>query len=268
MTANEQPLSLEQKELVAVGASIGVGCHPCVDHHLKVGAEAGLDGDRLLAAVTSAERAKAEAAVRIGDHVRERLGPSLATPAMLSPLEEALVSLGAALGTNDLTNIKRQFRLAAELGGASRQQLEQAIAGAHTVQENALRIHRREAERLLEALVTPVAVPAPVDEASSEDGCGCGASDETKTTPVGAQAQVAGETSGIDDSPAAGQTSDHAPSFSAAMATLCAPAGTGDVAGVGAAMANCLDMFEGARPHGTASTDDQPTAAEAAGACS
>jgi AhpD family alkylhydroperoxidase len=266
MITQEDGLSSGQRELVAVGASIGAGCHPCVDHHLKAGAEAGLDGDRLLAAVTSAERVKAEAAVRIGDHVRERLGPSLAAPAMLSPLEEALVSLGA-LGANDLTGIKRHFRLAAELGGVSRRQLQQAIEGAHTVQENALRIHRREAEHLLEALVTPVAVPASAEE-SLEGSCGCGAADEAEAASVGAQTCAAGDTSDIENNPATDRTCDHAPSFSPAMAAFCPPADTRGLGSIAAAMANCRGMFEGARPHAGAPTEnDEPTATEAARSC-
>ncbi len=98
MTTDEQKLSLEQKELVAVGASVGADCHPCVDHHLKAAAKAGVDGERRLAAVTSAERVTAEAAVAMGDHLRGKLGSSVTEPALLSRLEEALASFGAALG--------------------------------------------------------------------------------------------------------------------------------------------------------------------------
>ena len=144
MTDQEQNLSAEEKELVAVGASVGAGCQPCVSHHLKAGAKAGLDGEQLLAAVTSAERVTAEAAVAMSDHARDKLGPDATAPALLSRLEQALASLGAALGANDVTNIEGNLRAAAELG-ASRSQLQQAIETAHTVQENAARIHLREA---------------------------------------------------------------------------------------------------------------------------
>src|SRR6266511_5659990 len=72
--ADEQKLSEEQRELVAVGASVGAGCHPCVSYHVKAGAKAGLSGDRLLAAVTSAERVAAEAAERMAAHARSQLG--------------------------------------------------------------------------------------------------------------------------------------------------------------------------------------------------
>ena len=175
MTTTEQNLSPEQNELVAVGASVGAGCHPCVSHHLKAGAKAGLDEQRLLAAATSAERVTAEAAVAIGDHVRGELGPDVTSPALLSRLEEALASLGGALGANDVTNIERQLRAAVDLG-ASRSQLQQAIETAHTVQENAARIHLREAERLLDAVGPAVAADT---EAQPGERCGCGSDDES-----------------------------------------------------------------------------------------
>lgn len=108
MATMEQNLSAGEKELVAVGASVGAGCHPCVDHHLEAGAKTGLDGEQLLAAVTNAERVTAEAAVSMGDHVRAKLGPTMTAPALLSRLEQALASLGAALGANDKQNVERQ----------------------------------------------------------------------------------------------------------------------------------------------------------------
>ncbi len=116
--ASDQSLSGEQKELVAVGASVGSGCHPCTDYHLKAGARVGLDGERLLAAVTSAERVAAEAAVRMTDHVRGELGPEVKVPAAASALDDALASFGAALGANDLSNIERHMRAAVELGAS------------------------------------------------------------------------------------------------------------------------------------------------------
>ena len=178
MTTTDQTLSPEQRELVAVGASVGAGCHPCVSHHLKAGAEAGLEPDGLLAAVASAERVSAEADVAMGDHVRGKLGPDVTSPALLSQLEEALASLGAALGANDVTNIERQLRAAVDVG-ASRSQLQQAIQTAHTVQENAARIHLREAERLLDAV-------APAHAAGTahqpDETCGCAANDESSET--------------------------------------------------------------------------------------
>ncbi len=185
--ASDQSLSGEQKELVAVGASIGSGCHPCTDYHLKAGAKVGLDGERLLAAVSSAERAAAEAAVRMTDHVRRELGPEVKVPAAASALDDALASFGAALGANDLSNIERHMRAAVELG-ASRPQLQEAIDVAQNVQQNAIRIHLREAERLLEASRAPL--PASGDGAASDEGCQCGADGVTDAPLLEVPAQT------------------------------------------------------------------------------
>ena len=264
----EQELSLEQKELVAVAASVGAGCQPCVSHHLTAGAKAGLDGERLLAAVTSAERVSAEAAVAMGDHVRGKLGPEVASPALLSRLEEALASLGAALGANDARNIERQLRAALELG-ASRSQLQQAIKTAHTVQVNAPRIHVREAERLLDSLARSVA-PAENETASGE-GCGCGGEHEPEAAPVEAEAPSAeaksNEGSGCrpddesDAEAAPTATSGPAAGFAGPMRGLFGGTGAGE-AGMAAAMAHCRRMFEPTfGPAGTPLDTKEPSAA-------
>ena len=272
----EQELSLEQKELVAVAASVGAGCHPCVSHHLKAGAKAGLDGERLLAALMSAERVTAEAAVAMGDHVRGKLGPDVTSPALLSRLEESLASLGAALGANDAKNIERQLRAALELG-ASRSQLRQAIETAHTVQENAARIHLREAERLLDSLAQSV---APAEEAESGDGCGfgCGAEHEPQAAPVEAEAPHAeaksnkGSGRGADDrsdtEAASTATSGSATGFAGPMRGLFGRAGAGE-AGIAAAMTHCRSVFGAAfGPAAAPEETNEPSAAtEATGLC-
>ena len=45
MNTDERELSQQEKELVGLGASVGAGCHPCVDHHLKAAIKADLDVD-------------------------------------------------------------------------------------------------------------------------------------------------------------------------------------------------------------------------------
>jgi AhpD family alkylhydroperoxidase len=269
MATLEQNLSAEQKELVAVGASVGAGCHPCVDHHLKAGAKTGLEGEQLLAAVTNAERVTAEAAVSMGDHVRAKLGPTVTAPALLSQLEQALASLGAALGANDKNNIERQLRIALDLG-ASRQELEQAMETAHTVQENAARIHQREATRLLDSLTEPPnarkhetaygpgsgcgahnepeagSAEAPRGEVKSAEGCGCGADDEHDTETRASASATSG--------PAAG--------CAGPMTELFTGGSAGETSGMAAAMANCRRMFAGVAP---AATNEPSTATEADG---
>ena len=283
MTTLEQKLNLgsQQKELVAVGASVGAGCQPCVSHHLQAGTEAGLEDEQLLAAVVSAERVSAEAAVRMGDHVRGTLGPEV-TPALLSRVEETLAALGAALGANDKTNIERQLTAAAELG-VSREQLHEAIETARVVQDNATRIHVREAERLLDSL--DVAGSTATDE-----GCGCGTADTPAATPAETQVsegnarrlrrsqqrarrgkrrasggmEPVAET-GAGCGPAAGETGPGG--FAAMMAAFCAPSGGPDrMTGPAAAMEKCRGMFErSSEPAPAATSVETPAAPETAG---
>ena len=179
MTTNEQRLTAEQKELVAIGASVGAGCHPCFNYHVKAGDKAGLDGDRLLAATTSAERVATEAVQGMAAHTRAQLGVDAAASAVAAPLDAELASFGAALGANDLANIERHL-LAAVALGASRAQLQAAIDVAVTVQENAIRIHQGAAERLLERSA-PAVVAAP--DGQPEEECGCQAEADAAARP-------------------------------------------------------------------------------------
>jgi hypothetical protein len=212
-------------------------------------------------------------------HGRGKLEPNFAEGALLSRLEQALASLGAGVGANDARNIERQLRTALD-SGATRPQLEQAIGTARTVQENAARIHLREAERLLDALAPPVT--ASENEAESGDGCGCGAGEQNDprafgvhaADPAGEKPPIAepacnddgtttnhGTTTNRDTAPAAGRTDS--------MAELFATAGRGEMTGIAAAMANCQRMFDRAcrEPAVPAETNDPPSAADAAGSC-
>ena len=116
----------------------------------------------------------------MSDHARAKLGPDVTSPALLSRLEEALASFGAALGANDAKDIEHQLRAAYDLG-ATRSQLQQAIETARNVQENAARIHLREAERLLDTLA-----PATTAISDADSGSGCrSAMPQTYTVPSG-----------------------------------------------------------------------------------
>lgn len=171
MTPDTQNLNPAQNELVAVGASVGAGCHPCVSHHLKKGVEAGLDPGQLLAAVTEAEGIASEAAILVGDHARGKIGATAS--ATLTPLDDALAALGASLGANDAAAIDLKLRAALD-AGASRPQLEQAIETARTVQENAGRIHVNKAAQLLDSLTA-----TSPGTAEADTGCGCENGNET-----------------------------------------------------------------------------------------
>jgi len=174
MTTHETELSRQNKELVALGASIGAGCHPCLAHHLKAAKQADLTEDRVRAAITNAQHGAAEAAEDLARSVQRHLDPDNATPtapATLDPQDTELSALGAAIGANDRTNIEHHLTAAAALG-VTPAQLRQAIEVAHTVQINAADIHLRAAQHWLDKM-TPAQTPSTPDPAEQQEGCGC-----------------------------------------------------------------------------------------------
>ena len=247
MAPDTQNLSPAQKELIAVGASVGAGCHPCVSHHLKAGAQAGLDAGQLLAAVAGAEAVASEATVLVADHARGKVGQTAA--ATLSPLEDALAALGAALGANDAAAIDLQLRAALDLG-VSKQQLREAIATAKNVQENAGRIHARKADELLDEIT--VASPAAETDAESDGGCGCSDTSEAATKDPATEGEEAKN--------AAARGFGCKPP----RAEVFASAG-GEGFGPAAMIDHCRQMFAGASGNSEAPTETSAAAAEPAG---
>jgi hypothetical protein len=121
-------------------------------------------------------------------HARGKLGTEVTARAAASPLDDALASFGGALGANDLANIEHHMRASADLG-ASLAQLEEAIATAQKVQENATRIHVREARHLLEQS-TASGAPVADQDGGCDDDCPCHEGDSPD------EASVASEPSG------------------------------------------------------------------------
>lgn len=171
MPTDAPRLSEEQRELVGIGASIGAGCHRCLDHHLKIAARTGLDADRVAAAAASAIRVSAIATDRLSAHVRTIPDPANAGSA--TELDRELAAFGAAIGANDPEGIERHLHAAAALGlcGA---RLREAVDVAEKVQQNAGRLHVNEAKRLVAGVD---AETAPTSEHTG-GSCGC---DETAT---------------------------------------------------------------------------------------
>jgi len=206
----QQRLTDDQRELVAIGASVGAGCQPCVSHHLKAGTKAGMSPEHLLAGVINAELAAAESAERLSDHVRAQLGSEVKEPKATPPLDEALASLGGALGSNDLANVKRQLKVCRQLG-VTRTQLREAIELGRAIQENATRMHFRAALDLLERA-----------KASGRPAGDAGAQEEPAGSGMGAGA----------------------PNFVSMMAKFLALMDSCDSAALTEKMAQCFSLFE------------------------
>jgi len=171
MSTDEHGLSQQEKELVAIGASVGAGCHPCVDYHLSAAKKAELADYRVLAAIMTAQQVAAQAAQELARHVQRHLDAEDPGPAVAAALDTELAAFGAAIGANDRANIERHLNAAAALG-ASPFQLRQALEVAHTVQTNAAAIHLRAAQHVLDE-VAQAQTPATGGPPGKEDGCGC-----------------------------------------------------------------------------------------------
>ncbi len=148
MTESKGGLSPQAREFVAVGASVGAGCHPCVTHHLKAGTGVGLGAQALLAAITAAERVTADSSARMAQHARQQLPAASEGPGG-TVRAATLAALGAAVAANSMPNIERYLAEAAQLD-VSRDELADAVNVAHEVQQNAAGIHAQRTERLLD----------------------------------------------------------------------------------------------------------------------
>ncbi len=183
-------LSAQAREFVAVGASVGAGCHPCVAHHVKAGAAAGLEAPALLGAITAAERVTADSSARMAQHARRQLPGSVPGVTAEGTVRDAtLAALGAAVAANSMPNIERYLTEAAELG-VPHDDLVDAVGVAQEVQANAVRIHARRTGRLVESppAVAPPAAAEAVAPTQADDECEqtCPCHDEDDTAGGGA----------------------------------------------------------------------------------
>src|SRR5829696_4701701 len=98
------PLEQRDKELAAIGASIGANCRPCIEHHIGAGREAGLSETELHDAVATAHAVRREAVELLTARIEGLLGRSEASPepAAIKETSKAreLVALGVSVGAN------------------------------------------------------------------------------------------------------------------------------------------------------------------------
>jgi AhpD family alkylhydroperoxidase len=115
-------MQLEQrdKELAAIGASIGCNCRPCIEHHIPAGREAGLSEVELADAVATARSVRNEAIKLLERRVDELLanGNYGSAPVSLGETERehALVALGTSVGANSHALLREQIAAALEIG--------------------------------------------------------------------------------------------------------------------------------------------------------
>ena len=117
-------LSPKDKELVAIGASIGAGCQSCTAHHVEAAREAHATNEEIHEAIEWALVVRRHA-TRIMLGLAERLlGNEDAVESHEGrelPLLGELVSIAAAIGLNCTSNLEMHLRAARKAGATNRQ---------------------------------------------------------------------------------------------------------------------------------------------------
>jgi AhpD family alkylhydroperoxidase len=148
-------LQQRDKELAAIGASIGCNCRPCAEHHIPAGREAGLSVSELADAVATARAIRDEGIELLAPRIDELLGGDSVAPDP-APIAErsrthALVSIGASVGANSHPLLRRHIAAALQLGLGPAEVLAAARMAGY-VQKRASEITADKATSTLEEL--------------------------------------------------------------------------------------------------------------------
>jgi AhpD family alkylhydroperoxidase len=150
-------MRLEQrdKELAAIGASIGANCRPCIEHHIPAGRKAGLSETEPADAVAIARAVRHEAVELLSARVDELLGRGEASPQpdalAETPKARELVALGASIGTNSHPLLDLHISAALAMG-LTPAQVQAALKMAEHVQQRAGEMTAEKATRALEEM--------------------------------------------------------------------------------------------------------------------
>ncbi len=148
-------LDQKDKELVAIGASIGALCRPCIEHHIPAGRDAGLTEPELARAARVAEVTHRIATELLFGRTRERLRSGEAPTGVAAQVEptsqlDELVALGASIGANCHPLLEQHIAGALQQG-LTAGQVRSAIKMAEIVQQHAAEITASKAAAALEA---------------------------------------------------------------------------------------------------------------------
>ena len=153
-------LEKRDKELAAIGASIGANCRPCIEYHLGAAREAGLSAAELDDAVATAHAVRREAVDLLAARIDELLGHRSAEvgPAVVvrTSVSRELVALGVSLGANAHALLRVHIAAALD-AGLELSQIRSALKMAAVVQQHAAAIT---AEEVTSALTAAAAVSA------------------------------------------------------------------------------------------------------------
>lgn len=133
------PMTLHDKELIAVAISVAAGCRPCTTYHLAQAGRQGASDDAIEKAVARAICVRNSASEGMRRHASGQ-------PADLqencdcqsAQLLDELIALGAALAVNCTENIATRLAAVQRLG-TSREHLEEMLALVRLVRGQAVK---------------------------------------------------------------------------------------------------------------------------------
>jgi AhpD family alkylhydroperoxidase len=148
-------LEQREKELAAIGASIGANCSPCIEHHISSGREAGLSEAELATAIATGAAVRQHAVGQLSARIDELLGRDAVAPVAVTVDEPSrdgeLVALGVSIAANAHALLHEHIT-AAVAAGLTPAQIDAAIKMGEYVQDRAGEITAEKATHALEAL--------------------------------------------------------------------------------------------------------------------
>lgn len=186
-------LTKAEQELVAIGASVGAGCHPCTEYHLAEGAKAGLGQSEISQALADAECVKRSAYNELAARSRELIGESAELPPSCcddTSIAKEFVSVGSAVGANSIAQLRKHIDQARGVG-IDLAQLQSAMEIAQNVQRHAAEFTAKEGALLTQAASggnAPIFLTASAAAPTSEEACGadCGCHSNESVAEAGA----------------------------------------------------------------------------------
>jgi AhpD family alkylhydroperoxidase len=158
-------LEQRDRELAAIGASIGANCRPCIEHHAPAGRQAGLSETELADAVATARAVREQAVALFSAKVDALVGGGGSSPEPASLAEASrnheLVALGASIGANSHPLLDLHIGAAIDVG-LTAAQVEAALKMAEYVQQRAAEMTADKATHALDERAKAVATPQGV----------------------------------------------------------------------------------------------------------
>ena len=113
-------LTVKERELVNIGASVATGCKPCTDYHFDKVRGSGATDEEIKRAMTDALAVRDSARQIMESHGLQHLGIATAgedrEPDRHTTRIKELVSIGAAFAVNCTSNLERHIHASRSVG--------------------------------------------------------------------------------------------------------------------------------------------------------